>query len=236
MARTVTLLQLRTDARLYADERPGGSTAFITDAELTRMVNQELCALYDQLVAARGSLWYVKRVAGGFPTVAGTSTYALPTDFYEFYSLTLLWGTRNYEQVPRVSARDGTALYNGATWGQWSPKAYTLGGQAAFVITPTPTSVVTCDLLYIPTCTALSGDSDTFDGVNGWDDAVSLGVAVKIRALQDAPTADLIALRDDARQRIADLAGDQDAQMPAYVQDVAPEQTWASPWGRLPRP
>lgn len=234
MARTVTLLQLRTAARLYADERPATTTGFITDAELTAIVNAELCALYDLLVQARGATYYVKQQVANF--TPGTGSYAWPSDFYEVFQLQINWGTRNIETIPRMTQLDGTALYNGATWGQWGPKCYVIGGLTGFVVAPIPATATQYLLYYVPTCTALSADGDTFDGINGWDELVALMAAVKMRVLQDAPSEELAALASAARQRIAEMANDRDVLHAEYVQDVAPEQMWNAPWGRLPRP
>jgi hypothetical protein len=90
--RLVTLAQLRTDARLYADQRPGGANAFISDTELTRLVNLVLPKLYDLLVSARGEDYYSRRTpipgeAGVRATAAGISDYLLPDDFYELISV-----------------------------------------------------------------------------------------------------------------------------------------------------
>ena len=62
MAASVTLAQLRTDARLYADQRDAGSgpTIFISDTELTRLVNLKVRELYDLLVEARGGVVVVQ--------------------------------------------------------------------------------------------------------------------------------------------------------------------------------
>ena len=89
MASSVTLLQLRTDARLYADQRPGSSTSFISDPELTRLVNIKGRELYDLLVEARGSTYYATEAT--IAIVGGTLRYDLPTNFYQFDSVTFEW-------------------------------------------------------------------------------------------------------------------------------------------------
>jgi hypothetical protein len=57
MARTVTLSQLRTDARLFADERASVAGDFsnspINDTELNRLINLRIAEFYDMLVSAR---------------------------------------------------------------------------------------------------------------------------------------------------------------------------------------
>ena len=96
MASSVTLAQLRTDARLYADQRlPTSGQPFISETELTRLVNGKVRELYDMLVSARGADYYATEAT--IAIVAGTSRYDLPSDFYELASVTLEWSTQDHE-------------------------------------------------------------------------------------------------------------------------------------------
>ncbi len=127
---TVTLALLESDALLYADQRPGGSTSHISSTELTRLVNQALKEFYDLLIRARGHEYFL--TSSTLAVVSGTATYTLPTDLYELVSVTLEWGTRNHELVrPAASTSDRSAYTNLGLWTQYGPKAYRMRGAQA---------------------------------------------------------------------------------------------------------
>lgn len=229
MASNTTLLLMRTGARLYADQRPSGASVFITDTELTSLVNLKCRELYDMLIAARGEEHYATETT--VPIVAGTSRYNLPAAFYQLYRLTLEWSTTDHEDVPSMdSLRDRSRLTNAGNWGPHALKAYRLRA-AQVEILPAPTSAVTARLQYVPAFTSLVADADTFDGVNGWEKLVMLGVAMEMRAIEEQPFGDLKLLYDEQKERIDTMATERDALEPKRVQDVT---TYRREW--LPRP
>lgn len=223
MANTVTLAQLRADARLYADQRPGGSaaTVFIKDSEVNRLVNMAIRELYDMLVSARGHEFYISEATVN--VVANTNRYNLPSDFYELLSLTLAWSTDNVEEVPAYnSVRRRPDYLNGGSWTQWGPKAFRVRGTQIEIL-PTPASAVTATLQYIPAFADLTGDSSTFDGVNGWERLVTLRTAVEMLAIAKQSTAEIRSLYEAEKERVQGLADDRAAEHPAQIEDVWPE-------------
>lgn len=229
MARTVTLSQLRDDARLYADERPGGTSTFITNTEATRLVNLALCELYDLLVEARGHEYY-ETVDTSISTAAGTATISLPATFYQLLSVHLQWSSTDLEPVPALEhIQDRHWHTNLGTWAQHNPKAYRLRS-TVLEFFPTPSSVVTVELRYVPAFTDLSADGDTFDGVNGWEKLVALRVACEMRAINQRPYGDLERMYERELERIRGLAADRAAQSPKTIRDVQPETVWGTGW------
>jgi hypothetical protein len=234
---TVTLALLESDALLYADQRPGGSTSHISSTELTRLVNQALKEFYDLLIRARGHEYFI--TAGTLAIVSGTATYTLPADLYELTSLTLEWGTRNHELVrPATSTSDRSAYTNLGLWTQYGPKAYRMRGAQAGTQTlellPTPSSNVTARLQYIPTMTELTA-GQSIQAVNGWGKLVSLKVALEMLSIKGA-TKQLEMVRglyEDQLQRVTDMATEQDANEPKKPRDVGPDATgngWMRGW------
>lgn len=236
MASSVTLLQLRTDARLYADQRTGqNATPFITDTELTRLVNMKARELFDMLVEARGSDYFATE--GTIAIVAGTSRYSLPADFYELSSVTLEWTTSDFELVlpigttrERINYQD--RLGSAQPWTRFSWKGYKLrASQIEFL--PEPRGDVTCRLQYVPVFTDLVADGDTFDGINGWEKMVSIGVAIEMREIEKRPSAELGRMYAEQLARIETLKAERDAEAPKEVVDVERLQTRRGWYGRL---
>jgi hypothetical protein len=228
MAKSVTLTQLQTDARLYSDHRPSGASVFINDTEITRLINLALGDLYDLLLAARGHEYYADEDT--ISVVSGTSRYNLPSDFYELLSAELEWGATNHEPVNSLEhVKDRYRLNNWATWAQGAPKAYRLRG-AQIELQPTPTSAVTMRIQYVPALTDLAAPSATFDGVNGWEKLVALTVAKEMRVIQGQSFSYLDKLIDFERARIEAMAADRAASEPRTVRDVFPETNRIVPW------
>lgn len=219
MAASVTLLQLRTDARLYADQRPGSSTSFISDAELTRLVNMKVKELYDLLVEARGSAYYATEAT--IAIAGGTSRYDLPANFYELDSVTLEWNDQDHELMFPVGSTRLRIAYE-STWHKWSrydAKAYRLrASQLEFL--PAPTSDVTCRLQYVPVYTDMAADGDTFDGINGWEKMVSMGVALEMLSIDKRTNGTLAQMYAEQLGRIEAMKTERDAEAPKQIVDV----------------
>jgi hypothetical protein len=242
VAANVTLAEIRMLVGLYADERPEDINGHFSPEELNDLINLELKSLYDRLVAARGHDYYESEST--FSTASGTATYALSSmtpsaaDLYEVRRVQLEWGSKDHEPVSDYKKAEETWYNNVATWGPWSSKAWRLVGSSIKFV-PTPTSVVTCRLLFIPALAELKGNGATFDGVNGWHDAVSISVAIKVLKAQKMDTGKLEEERDIVLRRIDDMAADRAANERHRVIDVEPERDFYRHRGRLhglPRP
>lgn len=220
MASSVTLLQMRTDARLYADQRPGSSVTFISDTELTRLVNQKAKEIYDLLVDARGSAYYATEAT--IAIVGGTSRYNLPTNFYQLDSVTLEWTDNDHELMFPVGSTRLRIAYE-STWHKWSrydAKAYRLRASQLEVL-PVPTSDVTCRIQYAPVYVDLVADGDTFDGINGWEKMVALGVALEMLAIDKRQNAQLAQMYGEQLARIDAMKTERDAEAPKQIIDVS---------------
>lgn len=225
----VSVASVMSLARVYADERPGGSSSFVSDNELTNIVEVEAAELYDLLVAARGHE-YAKSVDTDV-TASGTASYALPSDFYQLLRLELSWGAQDIELVQPFEQLEAHVFKNIGEWGQDSCKGFRIQGQF-FELVPTPTSVVSYSLHYIPILGTLTSES-TIDSVNGWHDAVAMGAAAKLCVIDGRLDQARVWREEKERtvQRIREMADDRAATQPNRVVDVEAMAT-AGPWDR----
>lgn len=223
MAASVTLAQLRTDARLFADQRAAGAgpTIFISDTELTRLVNLKIRELYDMLVEARGGDYYATEVV--IPLVPGTSRYPLPADFYQLLSVTIEWAPQRFELMwPVGTMRQRVPLQNWLTWGEHEPKGYKLrASQLEFL--PVPTTAPNVRLQYAPAFVDLVADADAFDGINGWEKMAAVGVAIEMLAIEKRNNGKLDQAYAEQVQRIETMKSERDAEAAKEVVDVNPE-------------
>lgn len=238
MARTVRLDKIRGLARLYADQRPGGATAFVPDTggtdvgTLNDLVNLAGTEFWDLLVAAGGHERYLKDPPASISVLAGTAQYNLPADFYELKKIVLPWGTNDKEEVWPIDHLPGRLdMINYGTWAPYGPKGFRVLASKVELL-PTPTSPITGELWYVPTWTELTADADSFDGVNGWEKLVALRVAIELRVIDKLPYSDLAPLLAEQKQRIEEMASERQATYPRTVRDVNPEGTFAWPFAR----
>lgn len=234
---TVNRAQLRTLARVLANQRPEGPQAFIIGSDATAnatsldtLINLRLASLYDMLVAARGHEYYAADAA--ITTIPGTATYslgALTPPFYQLLDLRIEWDTQNIEAVKDTSVYERSNYQNWLqTWSRWSPKAYRLRGtQTASASTlelfPTPNVAVLMRARYIPAFVALADDAATFDSVNGWEVLVALGVAIDMRMAADKDYRQHANRYAEEFERIRGLADQRSANMPPRIVDVNPD-------------
>lgn len=242
MARAVRLDKLRGLARLYADQRPGGANAFVPDvagaadtAGVNDLINLALTELYDLLVAARGPEYY--STSASITLVAGTNAYSLPATFYQMQGLILRWNSQDHEPVDDMERELQRVDYiNGSVWSPWGPKAYRIRA-GNIEIYPAPSGTLPpCDILFVPAFQDLTADTQTFDGVNGWEKLVALRVAMELRAIEEMPFADLQQLYGLERERIEAMKTEREASQPKRVINVNPERRQVWPYARRPMP
>lgn len=162
MARSRTLAEMRSDVRLRADLV--GNT-FVTDAEIDEYLNQSIAELYDLLVSARGQEYYVTRWS--FTTAANTELYALPADHFEVLYVETFVNNQRLRMRP-YSLHERAAIL-GVTQLPARPYAFRLqAGSISFL--PIPDAAYPTTVFYVPACPRLVLGTDTFDGIDGWEE------------------------------------------------------------------
>lgn len=195
MARTVTLLELRTWARELSGTENDSN---ITDSELTALANRHLCEVYDALVDAGPPEYYAATAT--VSVVAGTETYALEADF------------RNLLDV--YVRESDTELRRLRPMGS---------GERGRFQKPTTASTLTVE--YVPAAPVLVADGDTFDGVSGWEEMIANLMArdVLVKRKHDATAAMAAIARLEGR--ISSRARNRDRGAPKRVTDLDDQVT-----------
>lgn len=190
MARSRTLGSLRADARERADMV---NSLFITDANFNEFINQSAARLYNKLVKARGQAYYQSSYV---ITTTTATTYTLPSDFYQLQLVQINFGGRKQTMRPFM-------LKDSSRWSEASPQA---GYQVTIRYTPAPVR--------------MTNDSDTFDGIAGWEEWIVLDAAIKALNKEESDVQVLMAQRADVEAEISGLAPSRDAQWPDRVVDM----------------
>lgn len=192
MPRTRTLLQLRTECRQRTEME---GSAFVSDAELTRYVNQSIAKLYGKLVRARGEHYY--RTTNATATIAGGATVDLPTNFFKLMGVDVyLSGVWRAIDPMDWSQRARYQNANSGAWAYDTEVVYDFTGNKLAIL-PLPTAAYPVNIHYLPHATELALDADVFDGINGWE----------AYAVADASIAMLGKEEGDTRALMAELAG-----------------------------
>ncbi len=191
MSRTVTLLELRTWARELSDTE---SDPNITDAELTALANRHVCEVWDRLVDASAPDYYASTTAP-FSTAIGTIEYGLPVGFRNLLEVNV--HESSDQRRPLLPMPHGA---------RGSYKA--------------PTGVWTVSYDYVPTPDALEDDSDTFDGVSGWEELIANCMARDVMAKRESDPS--IVMSNIARldARIASRSRNRDKGQPKRIVDL----------------
>lgn len=213
MARTQTLLQLRTRVRQFAGME---NSAFVTDAELTGYLNQSICDLETQLEVA--GAFERRPDSEAFTCTAGTETVNAPTDVLTVYGVDLrIDGTTR--TLERIEFADRNVFRDWAIPANGTPTHFRVDATAIHFY-PTPRAAFTGTVHYFASRTDLSSDSDTYDGVNGWDNfAVWSSVAVAL-AKQEQDPSFAMAERDRWLRTILASAARLNSSRSPEVQDV----------------
>lgn len=176
MARTVTLLDLRTRVRQRADAE---NDPHVTDTEIDGLINNAHTAFYDLLIGSAPPDYF--RTSYSFSTASGTVAYNLPSDFYKLRQLYVIDQTGIYRPLEQV---DEVARY--------SYRA--------------PNATCSMRLDYVPVPTDLADDTDELDGINGWDEFIVLTAAIDIKNKKEDDASALIRKRNEVQARMEKMA------------------------------
>lgn len=182
MSRTVTLLQLRTDVATQADIV--GGTARYTAATLNRFINQAIQRFREKL-SSEGAQHYLVSTSstlgigatGPFPFYV-LDLSAVSPSIVRTYGVDVTINSdivRTLSHVPFAARGDyGGSIITG------EPMAWAHINTRKLAILPPPNSAYTYVAWYLPVLADLSGDSDTFDGVSGWEDFIVWDVVCRL--------------------------------------------------------
>lgn len=228
MARTTTLAQIRTRCLQRADHE---NDNYITTVEANDMINQSLTGLYDMLVAASED-YFVSPTPFQISIASGVSAYALATDFYKIRGVDLQLlgnGSGSWITIRRFNFNERNRYnYQPIPWnvlGVSQIRYHLTGSKIQFIPFPT-TQTGVIRIWYVPACPLLVSDSDTYDGVNGWDEWVVADVAQKIKTKEESDTTVLDATLAKLTARVLKMCANRDVDRPPRTVDIAEDGTW----------
>lgn len=242
---TVTLASLRSQAQQRSDMV---NSNFVSTSEWNSYISNSYKELYDLLVSAFGNDYYVATPVT-FSTDGTNDKYALPDGtlyssapaFYKLLGVDLqvqgasqVWQTLKpftFTERNRYSPYGVNTLYRNTAI------RYRLNGSNLW-FTPLPQAGLTIRLWYIPQPNTLSSDTDTFDGISGWEEYVVIDAAIKALQKEESDVSVLGSQKQAIIARIQGMAENRDAGSPATVADSMGinggyMNPWSDPWGDM---
>jgi hypothetical protein len=222
MTAAVSLNTMRGRAQRMAGYAAGLSANAIPATTWDEWLNEELAALYDKLVMAKGVDYYAAQTAAA-NTVSGTALYALPATKYALLGVTLSDGSRVVD-LPRYEQRDYARFATRSIQGGGSSidEIYYREEPGFIRMAPTPRATWSYVIHHIPAFQLIPSvpGTGTFDGVNGWESWACYGAAITAMLTQREDPSALIMKRQELDARITKMADQVDCARPSKIQDV----------------
>lgn len=225
MPRTRTLAEMWTSVQLMADMP---NTTFATATEGYERINYSIQKLWGEIVHSAGGdyfkaprLW--DTVANQSYTEIGSTDSGSTAPFLRLISLevTLSGGVpQTIHELPNWEDRHELSRVSG--WNGADGPYYSLAGSTTYPRVywwPTPTAVHSVRAWIIPCAPRLTQTSDTFDGIDGFEDAVIHDAAIYLKQREESDPSLLMAERDRIMAHIKRVTGRNHAS-PRRVRDV----------------
>jgi hypothetical protein len=216
MARSVTFAQMVTAVQSRGSYE---NSADITSTLIKEFLNEALAETWDILVG-KWQDYYVTR--SNLSVSANQDGITLPTDFYKLRKLEIV-DSSSPTGYRRLRPHDLDSAHTFFTVTQKRYR-YRLEG-AKLYIAPIPTTAETLRLFYIPSCPVLASDSDTFDGVNGYEGLVIQLALKRCMDRQDESTGSVDQEIARLTARVRTAADSRDADEPFYLNSRGPGGT-----------
>lgn len=219
----VTLATIRLQAQQRADME---NSNFLSPLEWNQNITNSYKELVDLLVSAYGNNYFIA-TPYTFVTDGTTQFYSLPTDFYKLLGVDLKTGGACVSLKPfNFSERNNYAVPNTGSFYGATNLRYRLNGSQLW-LNPTPSAGQTVQLWYVPEPANLTNDSDTLDGISGWEEYVIVDAAIKALVKEESDISTLAAIKGALTVRIQTMAQNRDAGSPARVSDNSQVSSYA---------
>lgn len=205
--RTVTLAQLRQDIQNQADI--AGLTTRHGATLITRLTNQSIQHFREDL-SNEGCQHFLTVATGtmqagatsGFPFLA-LNVGSLASGIVRTFGIDVKTQGGSWKRLEHTTFEDRTNYGGGHPSSVGEPRVWAEYGTTKLAILPPPDRSYDFVVWYLPVLNDLSADSDTFDGVAGWEDYVVWDVVVRLMVRDQLPTYQLaVQERADIRSRV----------------------------------
>ena len=215
MSESVTLALLKTQVRETANME---NSQFVSDAELARYIDLSYARLYNMLIKADDNYYTIGPTEFTVPT--GSNSFALPTDFFKLMGIDCKFGSSWYPIKPFEMAERGRWVNaNKLAYVGLINIAYKIMG-SNIIFYPQESVSGSYRYWYIPQRTPLVLDTDTMDGLQGFQRFVVIDAAIKCSQKEEADCSALLEEKNEIIAEINSMARNSDMGYPKKVQDT----------------
>jgi hypothetical protein len=229
VARTRTLTQLIADVRDRTDTE---NSQHVTDAQITRYLNQSIAALHGLIVEQDENDFTLQcsfnATAGAeysnIEKSPGDPTLVLP---YKILAVDVVNDNGIAYPVPRfMHGERGFLDTQDGTWGVLQRVHYQWRGTATLYWSPPWESQTLIRVTYVPSPADLVLGSDTYDGRTGWEEWVTLDASIRVLLKEESDVSDFARERATVEARILRQITSRDRANPKRVRDVFGGERW----------
>lgn len=207
-----TLLELRQQVRQRCDIE---HSEFIQDAELNQYISNSYKELYDIVTTSYQDNYTVQ--SGIIPLNDDSGKIPLPNDFYKLRGVDLtIDGGSNWVPLRQFDFQRRNAKNFGA-W--WYNREYRILNNHVY-LTPVDQANGSYRLWYVPKASNLVLDTDTVDGINGWEEYIIVDASIKCKQKSEEEVNDLKETKMQLKARILEASKNRDAGMPQVISDA----------------
>lgn len=212
---SVTVAQIVLEAKQKADME---NSNFVKPEEWIRYVNNGYKELYDILVSKFEDYYTVGPVA--LTVAQGASSVALPADFYKLRGVDRSNGGNDFFAILPFNFNDRNRRGYYQRWRGIEPSIrYRIMGNN-LIFTPQDQAAGNYQIYYVPRAADLTSDTDTIDGVNGWEEYVINSAAEEALIKEESDTSAVAGAKAALLGRIQAMAANRDAGQVETVSDV----------------
>lgn len=222
MGYNVTVSSLVTNARQRANKERSN---FVTDAEILQLVDRAYKELYDLVVTSYQD-YYAEDY--DFTTVGGQKDYALPDNFYKLLGVDMYIDADRFVTLRQFMFQER----NKYRFNMITPtipaqilQYHILGSNLRLM--PSPTSQTPMKVWFVPRAknltTSASPAADQINQVdcqNGWEDFIITAAAIYILIKEESDVTALMAMKEEAKQRVLSTSVNRNTAEPERVYDV----------------
>lgn len=222
MASPVTLGSMKTQARERSDMM---HSKFIGESELSSYINASIKELYDRLIDA-GEFYFVSTQE--IDITANQGLYDLNSDFYKLLGVDLVVDAQgNGVSLKPFQFEERNAYLYTPSWNVvgLSYLRYMLQGNKLKLL-PTPNGGNKIKVWYCPIFSSMSADTDSFDGINGWEEYVVIDAAIKMMIKEESDPSALMAQKQAMIERIETMKQRRDIGSPSKIANVNKTIPW----------
>ncbi|NBS70223.1 hypothetical protein EBT31_15120 [bacterium] len=222
MGYNITVSSLVTNARQRANKERSN---FVTDAEILQLVDRAYKELYDLVVTSYQD-YYAEDY--DFTTVGGQKEYALPSNFYKLLGVDMYIDADRFVTLRQFMFQER----NKYRFNMITPtipaqimQYHILGSNLRLM--PSPTSQTAMKVWFVPRAknltTSASPGTDEVNQVdcqNGWEDFIITSAAIYILIKEESDVTALMAMKEEAKQRVLSTSVNRNTAEPERVYDV----------------